>query len=392
MVKHEVVLQRICGRRTNDGTLKEQVAFLITRALGGSRGRGWDHHTSKIEADQQQNDKWLFTVVLTFQKVSGHKNSEIEAKQWNSIANYLIKTGKHTKYKEYPWVVVKGAENIADESNPIDTDEETTTIKDTKNYGDVNLDPTKYYDLKAVKYEDLYDRDHQRIIIQSAIKAAMASDFIHRFHTVLFGPPGCGKTDLLLATANMLGQENAAYMKFDATSTTAAGASKILLESDFVPPVLIVEEIEKTEESSLRWMLGILDQRAEIRRTNFRIGNRARNVKMLVLATVNDIDLFRKAMSGALASRFSNQVYCPRPNRIILAKILAREVTKIKGDIQWIEPALKFGHDEMGWDDPRKLVPICLQGREQLLDGTYQTSVRSTQLPVDLAKKIGIIP
>jgi hypothetical protein len=355
--------------------------------MGAGRGNNWQHCIAPIKSEPK-GDKWLFTTTVTFQKMSGRKNPDIERKQWTAIASQLIEAGKISKYSPYPWIVVKGAEDIY----PNDTIVEAVTekSKDTKDYGVVNLDPSKHADEKAIKFEDLYSREHQRTIILSAIHAAMESDFVNRFHTVLFGPPGCGKSDLLLATANMLGKENEAYMKFDATSTTAAGASKILLESDYIPPVCIIEEIEKTEESSLRWLLGVLDQRAEIRRTNFRIGNKARNVKMLVLATVNDINLFRKVMSGALASRFSNQVYCPRPDRIILAKILAREVAKIKGDTRWIEPALKFGHDEMNWDDPRKLVPICLQGRDQLLNGSYQEAIRKTQLPKDLAQIIGL--
>ena len=102
---------------------------------------------------------------------------------------------------------------------------------------------------------------------------------------------------------------------------------------------------------------------------------------MLVLATVNDIALFEKVMSGALASRFPNKIYCPRPDRTVMGKILQREVQKVHGREEWIEPTLKFGLDEMHWDDPRKLIPICLQGKNDLLTGKYQLAIKSVQAP-----------
>ncbi len=135
-----------------------------------------------------------------------------------------------------------------------------------KSFGEVNTEPGDCFD-------HIFDREHQRRIILSAIIAAKESAFVNRFNCVLYGEPGCGKSDLLISTGKMLGRENEAWMKLDATSTTEAGAQRILLEAAHIPPVLIVEEIEKTDEKSLRWLLGILDQRAEIRKTNFNIGH-----------------------------------------------------------------------------------------------------------------------
>src|SRR5690606_31257476 len=107
--------------------------------------------------------------------------------------------------------------------------------------------------------------------------------------------------------AKLLGEEDVSYAKFDATSMTKAGVLENLIENPFVPPVLIIEEIEKCEESALRWLLGVMDSRGEIRRTNYRVGNQAKNVKMIVLASANDLGLLKTMMAGALYSRFTNK-------------------------------------------------------------------------------------
>jgi hypothetical protein len=364
-VVYKIVLERNCGQRTNDKTLQSQIQFMVGRAFGGPRGSSWDSKISPIKATKK-GAQWNFKATVSFEKISGRKDAE--QKQWLEILKFFVQAGIHTKFGLYKWIPLSGHEALNKNEDNI----HPLKVKNIKDYGEVGVEINGHFDR-------IYDREHQINIIHSAVIAAKKSDFTNRFHCVLHGPPGCGKSDILLSVGNMLGNENDAYMKFDATSTTEAGASRILLEADYIPPVLIVEEIEKTDEKSLRWMLGILDQRAEIRRTNFRIGNRARNVKMLCLATVNDMDLFRRAMSGALSSRFAHEIYCPRPSREVMRLILEREVKKVKGKMKWIDPTLKFCYDEQGWDDPRKVIPICLCGRESLMDGSYQKSILETR-------------
>ena len=132
---------------------------------------------------------------------------------------------------------------------------------------------------------------------------------------------------------------------------------------------------------ALRWLLGVMDTRGEVRRTNYRVGNQARNVKMLVLATANDTNLLKSMMAGALFSRFSNRIYCPRPDREIMQRILEREVDSISGNRDWIEPALKLGFDEFKITDPRDIVTIATCGGDRLLTGQYQYDYRAMQEP-----------
>lgn len=261
--------------------------------------------------------------------------------------------------------------------------------------GDISIIPTR------LKRKRPNSRKQIKSVLRTGFTATIAQidDYygfqVDRDNRYLMGDftitHNCGKTEVLLGMQKMLGEENDAYLKFDATSTTEAGASRLLLEAEHIPPILFVEEIEKANENSLRWLLGVLDQRAEIRRTNFRIGNQSRNVKMLCMATVNNMNLFRNVMSGALASRFPFQVFCPRPNRQLLEKILQREVAKVKGKKEWIEPALKFCCDDEIMlrafaNDPRKVVPVCLCGKDDLLTGKYQESIKATMPPEDIMK------
>lgn len=374
MSERTVVLQRKTRNKVNSQKIAQQIDNCVSRALSGPVGNCWDCDAQHSKP-KHEGEFWVFNCTLTFNKISGRSDSE--ENQWRQILDRLVKKGKSAPFTNYPWLVVSGSENVQKQVERIissDKNELSDEDKPVFNYEELGMNRDNHFD-------HLFDRDHQIDIVHSTIKAAIESEFKNRFHAVLYGPAGCGKTDILLSTAEMLGQEGSAYIKFDATSMTEAGVSKLLLENDFIPPVMIIEEAEKTDEKSLRWLLGILDQRGEIRRTNYRIGNQMRKVNMLCLATVNDINLFRHVMSGALASRFSHQIYCPRPSKEVLGKILYREVKKVNGNSDWIQPTLDFCVDEMHDvfdNDPRKIIPICLCGRDDLLDGSYQEAIRQT--------------
>ena len=75
---------------------------------------------------------------------------------------------------------------------------------------------------------------------------------------------------------------------------------------------------------------------------------------MLCFCTVNNMALFNNMMYGALASRFPNKLYCPRPSLHIMEKILLREVKKVNGKEEWIAPTLEYC-DVNKIDDPEML-------------------------------------
>ncbi len=170
-------------------------------------------------------------------------------------------------------------------------------------------------------------------------------------------------------------------MQFDATALTHAGAIAALRKGKTIPPILLIEELEKCDESALRWLLGVMDARGEIRKTNYNIGNTVTECRMLVICTVNNYQIFSKMMEGALASRHSHHVFCPRPSRAALGRILSREIERVKGNYLWIEPALKYVVDEEEVNDPRRVLAVALTGRDDLLTGKFQQALRATRTP-----------
>jgi AAA domain (dynein-related subfamily) len=225
------------------------------------------------------------------------------------------------------------------------------------------------------RFSHLFGLDNHIGIIRSAIEAGMESDWRNRFNCALIGPPGCGKSDICQTLKRMMGDE--AVMEFDATATTAAGAIKEIEGREILPRVLVIEEIEKAPESALNFLLAICDIRSEIRKTTAR-DKIVKETKLFAVATVNNIDLFEKIASGALASRFAHHIFFDRPNRDMLGKILLREVGKLpSGNLEWIDPSLDYC-DKHQITDPRKVISLCLSGRDKWLSGEYIAMLEGT--------------
>lgn len=243
----------------------------------------------------------------------------------------------------------------------------------------INSDMIGYMDVSIPEnweehFSHLFGRDAHIGRIRGAIEAGIQSDFNNRFHCALVGPPGCGKSDICRSLQRALGEE--AVMEYDATAMTGAGAIKDLAEREILPRILVVEEIEKADEKSLSFLLGLMDMRGEIRKTTARTKIQ-RDTKLLVIATVNNLDQFKKLNAGALYSRFANKLGFSRPSREQLAMILTREVTKIHGDSEWIKPTLDYCEDH-NITDPRQVISLALCGRDGWLDGTYAAMLEET--------------
>jgi hypothetical protein len=211
-----------------------------------------------------------------------------------------------------------------------------------------------------------YGIESQIRMVLSSLKSSIDSGGKRMTHCVLFGPPACGKTSVLTTLEEIVGKHN--VLKLDATTTTKAGVEKLFLNT-VIPPIIILEEVEKANEDWLRNWLSLLDERSEIRKVSHK-ETIVKDIDILFFCTVNDSDKFNDLLDGALASRCKNKIYFPRPTEETIKKILFRDVQENGGKVEWVEPALLLAK-ELNIDDPRVIISF-LSGGDRLLDGSYQ--------------------
>lgn len=370
-------------RRTSDDILRDQLTYIGNRGIAGNRGRGWDFEVGPIQAldryvKETQSYYYTMSSYIRFYRRVDVDPDKFK-RQSSVIVEWAAAAGHNAKFGKRPWVATVPVEKQLDQldtedntdTDDTDLESETPSLIPLREVGIIR--PGKFFD-------HLYNLESQITILLSSLQAAADSDMVNRFHALLWGEPGGGKTEILLSTARLLRHLGINFITLDATSTTEAGMRKSLLDEDAIPPeIIIIEEVEKVvSDNSLRWLLGIMDDRATIQQANYR-KTASRKVPALVLATANDYEQLRKMMAGALLSRFSSEIFCPRADRATLARILERDVKKLaNGRLEWIEPTLTFCHDEQRITDPRKLRRVCLSGKDQLLDGSYQVHLRKT--------------
>jgi len=374
MVKHQILLQKESARKLNHVKIYEQVKKIVGRAVAGSRrSRGW---SAKIEGGigvSEQKGRYLYKanlLIVCHPKTS--RSEETLSREFDNILKIITAAGNVPK-----WIIA------AVDEKPVEKTLTAEGVSRTLGYVPVEI-PSNWQEY----FEHIYNREDQIELIISNIQAAIDSDWRNRFHAALVGEPASGKTEIARSFKAMLGE--AAVLEYDATSTTMAGAIKDLDSRDELPRILVLEEAEKAvNENELKWLLSVLDHRAEIRKVNFRT-NIQRETRMLCIATVNDYDALERLMAGALASRLGEPIWCPQPDRELLRKILEREVGLAEGNVAWIEPTLDYA-EEFQITDPRSVTSICLRGKNQLLDGSYQGKLRRTRIPVKGASNFDVV-
>lgn len=390
---------RHAERRTSDDKLLDQLEFIALSALdnGTGRGRGWGYEIGGITATDSGLD-WTFKSWIRFYRDRPaspipERANRLESEQREIIYQFAAAAGHHRRFSVNPWIADLKEAQREEGREKINTATWGDVLREDNNNEEkieqapiidpiADQDPIPLSSISSIQpgdnYSHLFGLDPQIRILLSAIQAAADSDMRNRFHTLLHGKPGAGKTDILLSTHRLLTSLGISCLAIDATSTTEAGMRKLLLDEDeILPEVILVEEIEKALHS-FRLLLGIMDDRGTVSQMNYRKTS-SRKVPALVLASANDYVLLQKIDSGALLSRFSNEIECPLPDRDICAKILEREINLVKnGNLAWIEPTLIFCCDERGIFDPRQLKRICLSGKDRLLSGEYQLDLEVT--------------
>jgi hypothetical protein len=226
----------------------------------------------------------------------------------------------------------------------------------------------------ATHFADVYDRDAQLRLIDDAVQTHVLTGGDIRAHCILFGLPGGCKSTLLERLKPLYDDEHERMVFMDATSMTKAGLENWLIEqaeAKSLPEILVIEEIEKVDNKDNLMCLGSTMASGYLLKTNARIGRVQVPCKFLVLATCNDEEALKAFRRGFLWDRFTNQSYCPLPDRETLRRVLLDKVARIPGGRpSWADRALELA-DRLGVRTPRKVIGY-LAGRHRLDSGDYQ--------------------
>ena len=232
-------------------------------------------------------------------------------------------------------------------------------------------------------FGDIYERQDQLQELYGALRTHVETAGEVANHAILYGQPGACKTVLCERIRDWLNADGSRptneWVRFvDGTTTTKAGAEQYfrnLVDGDDVPAVLVLDEIEKNEKSWLLSLLSIMGS-GIVTKLNFRTGNYRQRFAPFIIGICNDEQSLREFKNESLWSRFTHEIYCPRPTRELAYLIMLDIVEKIPGgNKEWAEAAMTFGWDELGQRDVRK-IKGNLDGRETLLDGSWQRSRR----------------
>jgi len=363
MSTYHILFRKNTQRNVSDEKTETQLSIMAARAYTRMNATGFSLLDTKFS---KTGDVGSYAFEASFVlKFSGVGEADHHVK--------LIATDMETAGSTYSWQFDKF---FKDEGSEKTMGAPTAVVHAALDDSEVSLGDAAPY------FSNLYERNAQISVVLSAVEAAKSSKFNHRFHSVLFGQPGCGKTAITQGIANMVGDSS--VLRFDGSSCTKAGLENFFLDSEddiSGPKIMIFEEIEKADPDIHKTLLSILDSRGEIRKTTGDDGQRQVDVKVLCLATVNNIALFEKAQAGSLASRFTHKVFCPKPSRKCLESILEREVEANGGSKEWIAPTLDYTIGVEGSHDPRRAIAVCMSGRNRLLNGSYQKALRSINPP-----------
>lgn len=373
---HDIVFTKDAQRHLNDKALTNNNAHILgvnTKNLAANgwtittrpvHGYGESNHRERVLLDDSANEyrnELHFAAVYVGDKEPSKSELRAIVKTMNTRATNPL-GGR--------WTIA----TVDGEPFEVTRDGDTVSTKDFTAYAEYEI-PADF----ETYFDHLYGLDSHINTVKRSLSVAQRTTFAKRYHVALIGPPGCGKSDICETLASVLG--NDAVMKFDATATTAAGAIKQLDEAEILPRVLIVEEIEKVNAEALSFLLALMDMRGEIRKTTAK-SKIVKDTKILVVATVNNHQLFDNMLAGALSSRFARKAWFHRPDADTIRRILQREINETEGDEAWIEPCMAYC-EEKDITDPRMIAALCLTGEDGWLDGTFYQELADTDKPQD---------
>jgi|SRR5215469_2519379 len=368
-------LRKAAGRALDDAVILAH-AHDLSQVVNAKSGEWVVKYQSHREYKNESGSGLYYAMFFTLTGPTT-SNVEITIQAWLSeIAS------KGAKIKGNPWLIhsVRGEAYV-----PMTAEEKVAQLEQLDSamvpYADVKFpeNPMSYF---KVKGHELFGVDPAIRNILRVCKSAIDSDFQVRSHRVIVGPPGCGKTSLLKVLEMMFGKK--AVLLLDGTSMTSAGVQKLFMEElPVLPRFVIIEEIEKADPSAVQFLLGMMDDRGELRKNTAR-RNVATEAKVIVFATANDWDKLSTMQAGAVASRFGDMqavVYMDAPTPEMMRRILQQAVENYPGGkMEWIKPTIAW-LSKVGSTNPRYAKSVLTTGRDDLLDGTYQADMEATMLP-----------
>lgn len=390
-----VTLHRKLSKQVNRDTIKQQIDYIAKRAVSGDRSQ-WSCKKFTVPAPKNHAGAWLYEVELKFERPSrkriGIQNLPGKVAK---LLEVVKESGANTKFNPSPWYVVKHTSDVAI-LNPVGITSAPADPNAPMNVGDV-VNFSKALTLDDIEipevlingtdeeieahpaFEGIYDRAAHIRVMFSSIKTMKDTKGMRRNHVILHGLPACAKSSLFMGMQKVL--PVGSYLKLNANSTTRAGIEEIFLgklKVTGVPPIIFNEELEKTLEAILTTWLSILDERAEVRKLNFRTSDQT-EARVLCFATANDKLLFDRLMGGrpghpgAISSRFTKSLYVPRPSWNVMEKILLRDIKRYGGKEDWAPKCIDIAK-EMGTNDPRTVLSY-LDGGDRLMDGSYKADL-----------------
>lgn len=226
----------------------------------------------------------------------------------------------------------------------------------------------------------IHERDPHIRLIHDSVMTYVNSARKTRSHVLLHGKPASCKTTLFESFKKFYEQDGETRVVFiDGPTMSKAGLENWLIEladTGTIPAVICIEEIEKQQMDNLLMLLSVMASGYAMK-TNARVGRLSKLVEAMIWATCNDSTRIRKFRQGAIWSRFTHRLYCGRPSRETMVKILERKVKERGGDPRWVDAVIQFAYDthekEFGAQitDPREIIGL-LDGGRRLLDGSYQ--------------------
>lgn len=383
-MQRDLVLERRTVNKLNEEITRRKIRRI---AGAGERNSQLNFKTTagklrepELVFDEDANcEMYLYRVKIRLEKRVTTGREDVAMRAFDHVTGVVNRTAESEG-----WKIVKQIGDLSREST-VD-DEDPLTISSSKK--SVSIQEFDLPQLNAESWErhfsGIYERDAHIRLIHDSTKTFIASQGKTRSHVLMWGPPAGGKTTLGTKFKEFYEQDTDREVVaiIDGPTMSKAGLENWLLdqaERGSLPPIVFIEEIEKQDMDNLLTMLSVMAS-GYVAKMNARVGRLIADAPCVVWATCNDIDILKRFRRGALLSRFSQQVYCKRPSRDLMLRILQDKVKMIGGNPIWAQKAMDFAYEELpqyigeAWEDPRRIISL-LDGGARLEDGSYQSDL-----------------